>query len=143
MKIPRPLRSFRVYPEKKSLYWEVQLYPDVQSMRLAYLNYRGKILPKISDGTAKKFVRAERALAVTAGTTFVRYTNGRARTFPVMGRIFFAFGKCGGMIVSHECAHATRYYFNRMKIKMDDPKTDERFAQVLGDMVYAIGKEIW
>jgi len=143
VRVPTPLRSFRVYPERRSLYWEVRFYRDVPTMRLAYGFYRGKVSSKVSDGTARNFVRAEKALAITAATTFVNFRHGRQRTSPVLGRLFFAFGSCGAMILSHEAAHATRYYLIRMGVKLDDPETDERFARILGDIVRDIAKEIW
>lgn len=142
MKVVPPLRRFRVYPEKRALYWVVELYPDRRSMHIACaielqqlkrILKKGEKLPKhMRDYTAR-----------VCASSITKFRHKKARTSPRLGVMYFHFPKNGSVVLAHEAAHATRYYFVRLGVSIDDPASDERFARILGELVAAISRRIW
>lgn len=147
-KVPTPVRRFRVFPERRTtLYWTVEVYSNLRDMRLAYALYRGIVNSNMKD--TSRLGPGRKAQALCAGTTIIKFPRKRpghprrGRISPSMGVIFLSLGYVGGGIVSHEACHAARYYFERLKVPLQRPEMDERFAYAVGDIVRAIARRVW
>lgn len=123
----KPAR-FRIYPERKSLYFAVTVWPDKTSM-LAYL--RGQHL-----GTGN-------CTAICSTHTRQRASkDGQWRTLPEIGEINCFRGGIGTLVLAHECGHAALGWAHRVGL---DPMTEsrgpmvsaenERFAGVVGELI--------
>lgn len=130
-----PIVSFRVFPEKRWLYFTVQLYQNLKDMREAYSHHR-----QLNQGEYSKINSA----AASCSTVKIQVMTKRQqwRTRPYMGKIFFAFPRNGSAVVAHEVSHAALAYFERMGLVHND-ETDERYAMVVTNMMQAIIKRIW
>ena len=133
---------FRVYPENRSLYWTVRVFPTLLAMRRAHARYRGVVNKRIDDGS--KLGAARKAKGLVAATTMVSFRKGRhARTQMSMGEVFLCKKYLGGGLVAHEATHAARYYFSRLKVPIEPESMDERLAHVVGNIVAQIGQRVW
>lgn len=138
-----PLRQFRVYPETgTSLYWTVMLFSTVKEMRKHHAVYRGVVNADSADDT--RLGTAYNALALCASTRTVYYRKGKKPRYdPCLGRIYLNFDHIGAGVLSHEASHATRYYLNRQGLSLDPPEMDERFADIVGNIVKGMTRRIW
>jgi len=136
-----PLRRFKVYPEGRWLYWNVELYSDLRDMRRAYAIKKRIVNGNTSDGS--RMFGGSGATGLCLPTTWISYKTGKARTYPSLGTIMFAFPHTGAKVVSHEVSHAVSSYFQRLRISLDEVGEGERMATVVGEMVGQIIKRIW
>lgn len=126
--LPKPIR-FRLYPESKSLYFVVNVWPDHKTMvrYLASIGKRGH-----SD-----------TIALASGYYRTKVRPGRPdRLSPICGEINCNRLEINAEIVSHEIAHLAITWAKRIKLDpMTEPKDgccsaeNERFCYALGLMV--------
>lgn len=136
------MRPFRVYPDKKTLYYRVFVFPSLRKMRSWVAKARKNKNPGTWHGA--EMIPATRCLGMVHHCDRVDFRKGkRARLHPEVGLILLVRGHHGGGVVSHEAAHAARYYFGRMRLKIEDPAQDEHFAWVVGNIVSQIGRKVW
>lgn len=138
--------TFRVYPERKTLYFKVNVWPTKKAMREHVKRH-----PLIGYGSLGKFE------ALASGFDVTRYKKGRpARRWACCGEVNFHRGFLFGGVVSHEFVHAGLRWLARMKIheKLYQPNgvrvadTEERLCHAIGRMVeqfthHAYRTRIW
>lgn len=125
----RPI-TFRLYPEKRTLYFAVNVWPT----RKAMISRLRELAVNVHDGMQAACSTWERT----------KYRKGKpARKRPVCGELNFHRERLSIEIASHEITHATVGWARRMQI---DPMTidddvaaesddNERFAYAQGRMV--------
>lgn len=130
----KPVARLRVYPENKSLYYVVNVWPTRKAM---YEHCR----------TALRFTGRFLGLCSTT-----RWRQG-GRTLPLMGEVNLFRGELGTSVITHEFFHATLGWARRVGIDMNavqavgaaaehpsnpDPKhvaaDEERLAYAHGEM---------
>lgn len=126
----KPILSMRVYPEGRSLYYLVNVWPTKKAMQEHCRTVNG-------------YVGRNYAALVNSFHVSMVGSNGRTRTGPIMGEINFNRKALGGEIVAHEMTHAALGWARRIKLNFDGILTqsggaccanEERFCYALGSM---------
>lgn len=116
--------KFRLYPENRSLYFEVRIYPTKKQMQ--------------KDAGRKDFA------AICQPFKQISCKNGKYKTLPICGVIRFWQKDMGVGTISHELLHAVLDWGRRVKIineefltNCNDTNNDleERLCHVYGEMV--------
>jgi hypothetical protein len=130
LKRKTPIR-FRLYPERKTLYFEVRIWEDQEAMKGGinrWVQKRTKTVNMLGLCVADHFYRKSK--------------DGTKRLSAQCGTIDLRRDQLHSDTVAHEIAHAAVQWARRMKIQpMDhpgagfEPKDNERFADAIGNMI--------
>ncbi len=115
---PKPITSFRIYPERRGLHFLVYVWPTKSAM-LAHFR--------------REHLHADRR-TVAQCSTYRRLkvdAAGRMRTSPRMGEISFHLGRVTAEVLSHEVAHAALGWARRIGIRLSDAEGSGRTSQGL------------
>lgn len=125
--------TFRVYPEKHTLYFVVFVWQTQKAMYDYYPLRR-------------------RHLACCKGMEIRNIRTGRWK--PQLGEIHFTRSRLRMEIITHECGHAALQWAERMGLpvrqasalkitKVGPSENEERFCHALGNMAGAIAQQGW
>lgn len=96
--MPKPIKRFRLYPERRSLYFVVNIWSTRQHMRDA-----------VADLEVEAMCSSEFIIRV--------YPDGRERLMPHLGRIDFHAGALEPEVVAHELLHAVFRWAERISLE--------------------------
>jgi hypothetical protein len=123
----KPVFTMRVYPEGRSLFFRVNVWPTKNAMH----RHVTWCKPPFE--------------ALCSPYTKLDYRNGNGRTSPECGQINFHKGQIGSAAVTHEFTHAVLAWARRVKLNPDDlfgdhdgalaTASEERFCTALDRMV--------
>lgn len=134
------LARFRVYPMRRTLYFQVYVWPTKGAM-LWHVN-RG-------CGMALRGRRNFEAICCPSDTINVK-SGGRSRMLPLLGQLHFWKGSLRMGIICHESGHAALSYCERMGYDVKEKVTpaglgvmdvdcgEERFCYALGNIARGI-----
>ena len=124
----KPIARFRIYPEKRSLYWLVQVWPTEAAMR-RHFRTRG-------------FADLEGTVAQCSTYERYRVRAGRSRKKPFCGEINFHVQELSTRVIVHEATHAALGWAQRMGIAVGrDQEPDESRAMANGNFLCSDDEE--
>lgn len=129
------IKWFKIYTEQeKKHFYKVFIFDDYEKM------YR------FCDKTAMEELGDDYKGLCHSWTIELRYQDGKVETSDDVGFIALHTDNLSSGTISHECTHATTYYFDKFKKNKDifsDEEANEEFAWMQGFLVNQLVEKLY